>query len=114
MPLPGTVSSGDIKSQTERRHAHIERALLRVDVQQGENHSEGQITPHLIDQLIQYAPDKDELAEYLSYTGPLSDLTDEDKFCYRMARIPGYLDRLKSMSFKATFDEKCHNVSQVS
>lgn len=52
-------------------------------------------------------------ALYLAYNGELSELSEVDRFCYRMVRIPGYQDRLQSMLFKATFDEKCAEVEQV-
>ena len=49
----------------------------------------------------------------MSFNGELSELSEVDRFCYRMVRIPGYQARLKSMLFKATFDEKCAEVEQV-
>ena len=51
---------------------------------------------------------------YLKYDGVLSDLSEVDRFCHKMVRIPGYQDRLQSMLFKATFDEKCAEVEKVS
>ena len=49
----------------------------------------------------------------MTYSGEVSDLSEVDRFCYRMVRIPGYEDRLQSMLFKASFDEKCAEVEQV-
>lgn len=47
-------------STSEQRDEYIEHALLRVEVQL-EDESNGVITPHLLQQFLQYAPDKDEV-----------------------------------------------------
>ncbi|XP_067936852.1 delphilin-like [Watersipora subatra] len=104
-----SVNIPEVKSRAERDE-HIEQALLRVEM-----HSEeggGVLTHHLMRQLLQYAPSKEEVIQYKEFSGDLSELSEVDRFCYRMVRIPGYENRLKSMLFKATFDEKCTDVNE--
>lgn len=53
-----SVSIPEVKT-VEERDAYIEQALLRVDVSSDEE--QGIITTHLIEHLLQYAPDKEEV-----------------------------------------------------
>ncbi|KAF6017099.1 GRID2IP [Bugula neritina] len=46
-------------SSSQERDEFIEKALLNVEIQTDEG-AEGIITPHLLEQLLQYAPDQDE------------------------------------------------------
>ena len=53
---------------TEERDKRVEQALLQVEVHLDDDNSEGgMLTPHLLKQLLKYAPNKDEvcLAFYL-------------------------------------------------
>jgi len=47
-------------SSSQERDEFIEKALLNVEIQTDEG-AEGIITPHLLEQLLQYAPDQDEV-----------------------------------------------------
>lgn len=49
----------------------------------------------------------------MEFNGDLKDLSEVDQFVYRMTKLPGYLDRLKAIQFKSTFDEKCAEVEKV-
>ena len=54
--IPGVKTSED-------RDSYIEQALLKVEVCL-DDEEEGVITTHLIQQLLQYAPDKQEVSTY--------------------------------------------------
>ena len=54
-----------------------------------------------------------QLEEYNTYTGPVDDLSKPDQFMYELSRVPGYEMRLKSILFKANFDEKVDELKQV-
>lgn len=62
------LASLDIPDATtaDQRNEYIERALLRVEVD-GDHLGRGQLTPHLLKQLIQYAPDKNEVTDECSH-----------------------------------------------
>ncbi|XP_074647789.1 delphilin-like isoform X2 [Tubulanus polymorphus] len=80
----------------------LKRALLNVD--------EEIFTPELLQQMIAYSPDEDEIVKYNSFAGRVSELSKPDQFGLEMTRIPGYEQRLRAMLFKANFAEKVEEV----
>ena len=58
-----------------------------------------------------------QLEKYQAYR-LIHDTTDAlskpDQFMYELSRVPGYEDRLKAILFKESFDEKVHELKQVS
>ncbi|CAH1794248.1 unnamed protein product [Owenia fusiformis] len=82
----------------------IKQSLYKMD--------EDLLTPELLRQLLAYAPSSDEMDKYDGYTGKFDDLSKADQFVYQLSRVPGYMDRLKAMYFKASFAEKSEEIRQ--
>ncbi|XP_063961799.1 delphilin-like isoform X2 [Lytechinus pictus] len=59
-----------------------------------------------IQQLAQYAPDRDEVDSLARHAGQAAQLSEPDKFAYELSRVPGFKLRLSALMFKAGFHEK--------
>nr|XP_033818614.1 delphilin isoform X2 [Geotrypetes seraphini] len=64
------------------------------------------LEPSHIKQLLLYTPDEDETRRYCQYQQSPSKLTEPDRFMLQMLSVPEYKSRLRSLHFKATFQEK--------
>ncbi|KAK7113403.1 hypothetical protein V1264_012699 [Littorina saxatilis] len=70
------------------------------------------LTPELLQQLITYAPSKQEMAHYDAYTGDIEELSKPDQFSFEMGQVYGYEQRLKALLFKANFKEKIEELKE--
>ncbi|XP_064631791.1 delphilin-like isoform X3 [Lineus longissimus] len=83
----------------------LKNALYRMD--------EEIFTPELIQQMLAYAPNEEEIEKYDHYNGLTGDLSKPDQFCFEMSRMPGYTQKLKAMLFKANFAEKVEELKET-
>ncbi|CAG2203100.1 Delphilin [Mytilus edulis] len=70
------------------------------------------LTPDLLKQLLTFTPNKQEMEKYDTFNGDIEELSLPDRFAYEMSRVPGYEQRLKSILFKANFQEKIDDMKE--
>ncbi|XP_029432104.1 delphilin isoform X2 [Rhinatrema bivittatum] len=68
------------------------------------------LEPAHIKQLLLYTPDEDEIKKYHQFRQSPSKLTEPDQFVLQMLSVPEYKMRLRSLHFKATFQEKMEEI----
>ncbi|XP_076025790.1 delphilin isoform X2 [Genypterus blacodes] len=64
------------------------------------------LEPAHIKQLLLYAPDDEEVKQYEQFEQDPAKLSEPDKFIFQMLMVPEYKNRLRSLHFKTTLQER--------